>query len=74
MFDDTLTLRSGSSLPAPVTVRVIDIFEATAVCTAIGGTSRGLRLESVTIATTAMITTAMIQRAIVMGHQVRREA
>ena len=66
MFEDTLTLCTGSSLPAPLTDRVIDVRAAVADCTVVVGSGRGCRLFMPTIATRPMITTAKIQRPIVI--------
>jgi hypothetical protein len=50
------------------TVRVIDDLAATGVFTSIGCAARGFRLDTVTRATSAIITAANIQRAIVIKH------
>jgi hypothetical protein len=68
MLDDTLILRSGSSLPAPLTVRVIEVRAAGDVCTSTGGASFGRRLETATIPTRATTTRAKIHRAIVIAY------
>src|SRR5262245_49143354 len=66
MFDETLTLCTGSSLPAADTVRVTDIFSALAICTCVGGGCRGA-MAFIEIATTNPMTRrAKIQRKIVI--------
>ena len=69
MFDDTFTLWIGSSLPAPLTDRVIEARATVADCTAVGGCCRGFRLPTARSATSAMITPAKIQRPIVIFLQ-----
>src|SRR5258706_8794271 len=66
MFEDTLTLCTGSSLPAPLTARVIDVRVAVAGCTVVIRARRGCRLFMATRPTRAMITTAKIQRPMVI--------
>src|SRR6266540_3781028 len=64
MFDDTLTVVAAWSFPAAVTLRVMGLFFAVAICTWMGGSARGLS-DSPTIASTASTKAAATMR---LGH------